>query len=652
MVRHRIMIALSMLMLAGIVLSACGPAKTPAVPTATPGETTRQPAGPTASTPGQTPVPERKTLVVCQAQEPSSLYLYATNELAAHHVWEAIYDGPIDTVNYSYQAVALEKLPSLADGDAVINPVKVGVGSKVVSDLGNPLELTGTITRPVLLRPAGCATSTCAVPWLPVSGTLLMDQMVVTFTMKQGLTWADGTPVKASDSVYSWNLNANPDTPAGSRDLFDRSASYKARDDRTIVWTGLPGYRDSAYMVNFSRLLPEHVLGKYAATAMPATEEAARTPLGYGPFTVKEWIAGDHITVVKNPYYFRAAEGLPHIDTIIYRFVGEDANPAIAAALSGECDILTQDIGLDAQAPLLQDLDARGVLIPAFAAGPLLEHLDWGLQPASDYARPDFFSDQRMREAMASCIDRQRVVDTLLAGESLAPASYVPPTHPLYNPDVKARAYDPDAARALLDEMGWEDVDGDGIRECTTCKTPGAKKGVTKLQFRWTSTDSPQHVASMQLWQANLRDCGLDIVLENIPASALFTTGPDSPLGGRRYDVASYAWLSSVEPPCSLYLTSQIPSEANGWAGQNHIGFSDPEFDQACNSALQSLPGTAEYSKYHREAQRIFAEKLPSLPLYLRLKVAACRPEVSGFALDPTASSEMWDAENLDLVLP
>ena len=122
--------------------------------------------------------------------------------------------------------------------------------------------------------------------------------------------------------------------------------------------------------------------------------------------------------------------------------------------------------------------------------------------------------------------------------------------------------------------------------------------------------------------------------------------------GGLRYDVGSFTWLTAVEPPCSLYLTSQIPSAENGWAGQNYGGFSDPAFDEACSRALEALPGTDEYVQYHQEAQRIFAEKLPSLPLYLRLKVAAHRPEVRNFTLDPTASSEMYNAEELDIVAP
>jgi len=139
------------------------------------------------------------------------------------------------------------------------------------------------------------------------------------------------------------------------------------------------------------------------------------------------------------------------------------------------------------------------------------------------------------------------------------------------------------------------------------------------------------------------------VILENLPASEWFADGPDGPLFGRRFDIGQFAWLTGVEPPCNLYLTSETPSEANGWAGQNNPGYSNPEYDRVCNAAMQSLPGTPEYDQYHLEAQRIFAEELPVIPLHLKLKIAASRPEVVGFSLDPTCNTEIFNIENFDL---
>jgi len=158
-------------------------------------------------------------------------------------------------------------------------------------------------------------------------------------------------------------------------------------------------------------------------------------------------------------------------------------------------------------------------------------------------------------------------------------------------------------------------------------------------------------VQYMQIFQQNLADCGIKVNLENLPAGEYFADGPDGPLFGRHFDLGSFAWLTGVEPPCDLYLglDTNIPSEENGWGGQNDPGFMNDEFNAACLRAITALPGTEDYIEGHKESQRIFSEQLPVVPLFLRLKLAATRPEVKGFIMDPTANSEMWNIEAFDL---
>jgi peptide/nickel transport system substrate-binding protein len=593
---------------------------------------------------------EPKTLVICQGQEPDTLYIHGGSMLAALHVQVALYDAAatpsaVDDTSFGYHETITEKLPSLEDGDAVIDTTTATAGDKVIDDTGEPVELA----EGVMIRPAGCRSTDCAVEY--TGGEVEMDQMVVTFKLVEGMTWADGTKVKASDSVYSFNLYMDPDTPSPTRYAGERTASYEATDDRTIVWTGLPGLLDSTYFTNIWIPLPEHVLGKMSAAEIVESEEASRLPMGYGPFTMKEWIAGDHITIVKNEHYFRADEGLPKVDEIVYRIIGEDPNVAVAALLAGECDIITQDTSIDQLLELLIEKDEAGELKAAIVTGTVWEHVDFGINPVDEYAatRPDFFEDARMRQAVAMCIDRQTMVDELFYGRSEVIHTYLPSNHPFFNDSVKEWNYDPAAAQALLDDMGWTDEDGDGVRECNGCGVEGAEEG-TPLAFKWGSTDATLRKNVMQIGQANLKECGFDVTLENLTADEWFADGPEGPLFGRHFDLGEFAWLTGVEPPCNLYITSEVPSDDNGWAGQNDPGFTDAEYDQVCNAALQSLPGTPEYTQNHLKAQELFANNLPVVPLYLRLKVAATRPEVSGFIMDPTCNTEMFNIENFDLV--
>ena len=651
------MLVLGLVIVAVMLLAACQPTPAPTTP-AQPG----QPTTPPTEAPTAAPPAAPKTMVVCMGQEPDTLYLYGGAMLAASHIQNAIYDGPIDNVSFGYQPVILEKLPSIADGDAVIQTVDVGVGSRVLAgsddnengvldatdSYDTVVDLTADITETVWLRPAGCYANDCAIAWTPDVGTIQMEQMVVTFKMLDDLKWGDGTPVTADDSVYSFELYMDPDTPNPSRYTGERTESYVAVDDLTTVWTGLPGYRDSVYFSNFWTPLPRHLWGSTPAADLVSAEMSSRLPMGYGAFNIVEWVTGDHITVERNPYYFRADEGLPYIDTIVFRFVGEDPNVAVAALLAGDCDILTQDLSLDTVAELLNVYEEAGILKPYFVTGTAFEHLDFCINPVEEYAaqRPDFFEDVRMRRAIGMCLDRQAVIDELLYGRSIIPASYIPPVHPMYNPDLEVLPYDPEGAMALLEEMGWTDTNGDGVRECNGC---GIAADGTPLAFTWGSTTAALRVQYMQIFQQQLAQCGFNITLNNMPASQWFADGPEGPLFGRHYDVGTFTWLTGVEPPCGLYMSNQIPSEENGWAGQNNIGYSNPEFDAACSAALQSLPGTPEYEQNHKLAQAIFNRDIPSLPLYLRLKIAATRPEVTGFIMDSTANSEMWNIESFDL---
>jgi len=639
MQRKNLMMAASLFVLLSIVLGACAPAatSTPQViretvvvaPTAIPA-TPAPPAGP-------------KTLVICEGQEPDSLYRYGTDMLAAAHVQQAIYDGPIDNRTFDFQAIILEKLPSVDDGDAVIAPVTVSEGDKILDDAGNPVELAAGMT----IRPAGCLSSECAVTY--EGGEVEMDQLSATFKLLPGLLWSDGEPLTADDSVYNWEVLADPDSTT-SKFLTDRSASYEATDDVTAVWTGIPGYIDATYFVNFSTPLPRHQLQEelgYSAADLITAEESSRTPLGWGPFVIQEWIAGDRIILNKSANYFRASEGLPKVDQVIFRFTGEDPNPVIAAALAGECDIIDQSSGLDSQAQLLIELEASNQLIPTFVTGTAWEHVDFSIQAVPSYERPDFFSDVRFRQAFAQCLGRQEVVDSVLYGRSIVIHSFIPPEHPMYAPDLTQWPDDPAAGMALLEEIGWVDDDGDAA-------TPRVAQGVanvpdgTPLSFKWQSTTAQLRVTYMPIYQQNLAECGIDVTLGNLTAGEWFADGPDGPLFGRHYDVGSFTWLTGVIPSCDLYISEQIPTEENNWGGQNNAGFVNEEYDAACKTALGSLFGTDAYVAAQQEAQRIFSEQLPVVPLFLRLKLAAYRPEITGFIVDPTENSEFWNIENID----
>ena len=632
--RYRILTVLLML---GVLASACAP---------TPVVTPFVPNTPTV-TPLATATPVVRSLRVCLGQEPNTLYPYGNLNAAARSVLSAIYDGPLDVVEYAYEPIILEKIPALEDGDAQISPVNVTAGTEVIDTTGN-VVLLSTGTR---VRPSGCRSDDCAITY-DGSSTIQMDQLVVTFTMLEGLMWSDGEPLTTSDSLYSFNL-ASADVTPGSKFLIDRTQTYEAADEQTIQWWGKPGYIDPDYYTNFWMPLPEHAWGEFPPEELLRVDVSTRLPLGWGPYIIDEWQPGQQLHLVKNLNYFRAESGLPRFDELTF-LIFPDADAALSALVEGTCDVLDPSTRLDGQVGLLQQmrLDNQADLLTAQTQ--TIEWLGIGITPASyddnfdvEEDRPDFFGDKRTRQAIALCLDRQQVVDTVLFGLSQVPDSYVPPDHPLHNANVQTYEFNPEAGNEILDDVGWIDKDNDP-------STPRQAVGVTNvpadtpLILNYQTTSATQRHQVAEIFTQSLAECGIGLNAIYSPASEFYAQGPTGPLFGRQFDLAEYAiGVNSLEPQCSWFISSQIPNAENRWVGTNVSGYSNAVFDAACAKALQTVSTDPEYA-FHQEAQSIFAADLPSIPLYLRLKVAATRPDFCGFTLDPSSSSPLADIEVFD----
>ncbi len=597
------------------------------------------------ATPSPSPIPtpppaEPKVLTVCLVGEPDTLYLYGGTRLAsARHVMEPLYDGPIDHLSYAYQPVILQKVPSIADGDAFTRTIRVREGARVVDAEGQVLGLA----EGVRVRPVGCHADECAVEF--EGEPLWMERIEVAFVLREDVAWADGEPLTAADSVFAFQVASDPATP-GSHYLTDRTAHYYSLGKWRIKWVGLPGFIDSTYFLNFFPPLPRHQLEGRSPAELLQADETRRHPVGWGPFIVEEWVAGDHITLSRNPYYFRAAEGLPYLDQVVFRFTS-GAPEMIAHLLSGECDIGTHDAGFEPFMPLLAQAERHGLLEVISATSSGWEHIDFGIDPVPDYRRADFFGDVRVRQAIIQCIDRQAIVDEVTYGRSVVPDSYLPPVHPLYAGDRLVHwDYDPAASRVLLEEIGWLDENEDGVREAHRVQSvrAGTSFEVTLL----IPSDSVATQQAARIVKANLADCGIHVDLETLSQWEFFADGPDGPLFGRQFDLAETTWWFDVIPACGHYVSSEIPDKGH-WYGDNPAGYSNPDYDAVCQAALQALPGTQQYEEYHKQAQVIFSEELPAIPLFMWLRVALARSGVLNFTLDPTAQSELWNIEMLDL---
>lgn len=606
-----------------------------------------QPA-PTATVPAPTAtIPPPRNLVVCLGQEPQTLYAYGSASRSTWSVLEAVYDGPFDTRDYGIQPVIFEKLPNLQDGSAVLQPVTVRQGDEVVDAAGNLVNLN----QGARVYPAGCQGEECALNYDGAS-EIQMDQMTVTFKLLPGLKWSDGAPLTAADSVFSFKLSADADTPVSKR-LVDRTAEYQAPDELTVQWVGKPGFVSARYAAHFWLPLPEHVMKDKSAKDILAAQEFAEKPLGWGPYQIEEWVKGDHISLVKNPAYFRAAEGLPKFDRLVFRFLGEQADNNLAALQTGECDVVDQTTLLEDQLEQVLDLQKTGKILAYVGQGPEWEHIEFGIKPAAfddplnAERRPDFFGDARVRQAFALCMNREAAVDKQLLDQSAIPDGFLAPDHPLLVQGLAQYPYDPARGGALLDEVGWKDDDGAAETPRTAYSVPGVPDG-TRLEVSYITTGAYLRGEVVKVLAESMKACGIQMNVSALNPEELYARGPDGPLFGRRFDLAQFAWQADTQSPCYLYESSQIPSAGNYWVGANVSGYASPEFDAACRSARGLLPEQPGYAEKAAAVQQLFARDLPAIPLYFQLKLAASRPDLCGLDMDVTARSGLWNLEGLD----
>jgi peptide/nickel transport system substrate-binding protein len=488
-----------------------------------------------------------------------------------------------------------------------------------------------------------------------------LPQVTARFTFVEGLTWEDGTPVTSADSVLAARLTCDPDTPS-SKYLCERTSHYKAIDDRTVEWQGLPGYADQTYYLNIYMPLASHQLGadgvtrmdEMAAAAITEDENFTRRPYSYGPFKIDSWESGEKIVVSRNEYYWRADEGLPFLDKLTYRIV-PDTNALFLAAKAGEVDVA---IGLDFGAnEQIDEAAAAGEIVAHYVPGTFWERINFNLDPLDD--RPPFLACKDLRKAVVMGSDRQSMVNVIMKGKTTVADTPAGPEHWAYPPEgtLMRIDYDREGAAALLEGMGFVDADGDGVREAQTDITCTITTDIdgntadrvipagTPIEMTISTTEGrPIRQETTLLFQQNMADIGIKMNLEYMPANVFFESAPDGALDSRRFDMALYSSGFGLNPPVGWYCT-EIQSPETNWAGSNANGWCDPGYDRAGKRAENTIDRDAALPDYY-EAQRLFTEGIPMMGLFNRVEVSASGPGMVNFRPNSTAVADTWNVES------
>ena len=593
---------------------------------------------PTATPIPPTPTPLPPTeLTICLGTEPGSLYPYALSSETARDITQLIYSGPFTQSDGQTSAVILKSVPDFNNGGASFTPVNVRAGDQVVNIYGELIVLRSGAQ----VFPSGCTSSTCAITW-DGAAEIQMDQPVVNYNLMDNLAWSDGQAVTAADSVYGFKLAEDEDTPV-SKKYTNLTTSYTALDDSSVQWVGKPGLVPSDLENYFWMPLPQHLWGDLSAAELTDSDLAARSPLGWGPYQLDEWTAGDHMRLSKNPYYFKASEGLPQYDTLNLKFI---ASGDFGAASNGSCDIVASDaLALDQVVS-----NAAGLADSEYelrqSDSDQIEFLAFGITPASyddtyyPYGadRPDIFGDVNTRKAIAMCIDRQGILDELTGGLVSVSDSYLSSTNSLLDGLALAQyPYDPAQGKTILDAIGWKDYDLNPDTPLTMIATNTTVPYGTNFTFTLYTSQSPLRLAIAQKIAANLMECGIQVTVEQQALSDLYKPGPDGLIFGRSFDLALMSMRVGLEPRCELFTSDEMPTADNNWigavtGGSNFMGYENEAYDTACRASQAAGLDQAVYTSETQNTLLNLANDLPLIPLYhhpdfLMVKKALCLPE-------------------------
>jgi len=565
-------------------------------------------------TPTATVIPP-KILTICTAALPASLFPYdGVRSRVKENILEMLYPVPIDQVRDGFETQILSQVPSQATGSLRLEAVEVEGGQLVMDARGDVVVLKPGIR----VRPSGCRQAECAVAW-DGSSPLQMDQMVVTYQLADGLTWSDGTPVGASDSVFSYSLE-NAMEAQVTNWAVERTADYFAVDAQTVQWIGKPGFTTSETARFFWRPLPSHLFADQPDwVAIRHDERLASAPISYGPFVLASWDA-TAMRFERNPHYSLSGEGYPVLDIVDLRVVNGGAEEGWIALQSGNCDILDTSFGLQNNPGLLNEISADTRFNLQAEMSDAWIQLVFGIQPAAydDYYnpyvgdRPDFFGDPLVRQAFAACLDRQAMLDQTMDLPGELWPSFLPPWLSQLSPN-EGITHDPALGISYLEEAGWRDHDGDLATPLQAWYVSSIPVG-TLFDVELLVSSSAFHQELGRIVQESLGACGIGVTVTALPAADLFSPGPEGLIFGRAFDLALIVWQPMDELDCGFYQSCQIPSEANQWIGTNVAGLSNAAYDDACSAAALALPD--EYKSALLDAEQTFVGTLLAIPLF------------------------------------
>ncbi len=474
------------------------------------------------------------------------------------------------------------------------------------------------------------------------NGGLAKDGKSVIWKLKQGVKWSDGQPFTAQDVVFTYKFLSNPSVGATTTAYYEAVKSVEAVGDRTVKIT----FKDAnpawslAFVGQNGLILPRHIFEKYAgANAREAPGNLA--PVGTGPYRVVQFKPGDIVIYEANPFFREANQ--PLFKRVELKGGGDATSAARAVLQTGDVDFAWN---LQVEAPVLKQLSAAGKGKVDTVFGGLAERIFLnqtdpnkatkdGERSSIEFPHP-FFTDKKVRQAFNYAVDRD-TINQQLYGQTGRPISNTLIAPDIYNSPNTKYEFDLKKAAAALDEAGWKDSNGNGIRD---------KNGV-EMSVVFQTGVNPLRQKTQEIIKQALTSIGVKVEIKSIDPSIYFSGDPSNPDTFAHF-YADVQMLSNgnENPDPGAYMKgwtcAEISQKKNNWSRTNSSRYCNPEYDKLWKQSTTELNPEKRRQLFIQMNDLLIKDAIV-IPLVARAKVSGSSNKLAGVDITP------WDADTWNI---
>ncbi|MCA9840002.1 MAG: peptide ABC transporter substrate-binding protein [Trueperaceae bacterium] len=478
------------------------------------------------------------------------------------------------------------------------------------------------------------------------NGGVSEDLMSITWKLRDDIVWSDGTPFTSADVVFTGQYCMNDEAGCVGRNFFDDISSIEALDDHTVkISFSVPKpFPYAAFVSAQSPVLQKAQFENCLGLAAQECTEQNFGPIGTGPFVVADFRANDVVTYEANPNYREADK--PAFQTVIIKGGGDAVSAARAVFQTGEADWAWN---LQISPEIQAELESAGLGQFEVSYGTSVERILVNFtnpDPAlgddrSEYMDGNnphpFLSDINVRKALSMAIDREALVE-IGYGQLGTTTCNVLPAPPIYSSTANddCLVQDIEGAKSLLEESGWVDSNGDGIRE---------KDGMELRVLYQTSTNAVRQdfQAIIKEWW---REIGVEAELRNIDAGTFFGNDPGSPDTYGKFYADLEMYTSSMsgldpEPYMNNWTCAEISARANQWLGSNNNRYCNADYDALADQLAQTAV-LEDRAAIIQQMNDILMQDYVMLPLVYRGDASARLNNLMG-TRKGSWDSELWN---------